>query len=233
MNLGTVIRRLREEQKLTGVQLAARTGLNQSYLSKLERGKAGYSPEGLARIARELGTTSAAILEESGDGTPRRITAYAIKEMSSEDDYDPAEGVMIPVSDMEVSGGSGRVVPEFTDSKYRLHFTRKWLKEKGSNERDVRVSKVRGESMQPILWDGDNVVLDVSRKAIKNERVFAIAYGGEARVKRLHLLADGRLRIASDNPDKLRFPDEFLAGDDLNRLTIIGQVIHKMGDGGL
>jgi phage repressor protein C with HTH and peptisase S24 domain len=47
------------------------------------------------------------------------------------------------------------------------------------------------------------------------------------------LLADGRLRVVSDNPDKTKYPDEFIEGDDLNNILIIGQVIHKMGEGGL
>ena len=40
---------------MTGLQLSMRAGMDQSYLSKLERGKAGYSPEGLEAIAKALG----------------------------------------------------------------------------------------------------------------------------------------------------------------------------------
>lgn len=62
MTIGEQIRELRKKQNLTGVQLATRAGLNQSYLSKLERNRAGWSPEGLDRIARELHTTSGALM---------------------------------------------------------------------------------------------------------------------------------------------------------------------------
>ncbi len=61
MRVGERIRTLREQKKLTGVQLATRAGIDQSYLSKLEQGKSGFSEEGLRKIARALGTTLAGL----------------------------------------------------------------------------------------------------------------------------------------------------------------------------
>lgn len=52
-------------------------------------------------------------------------------------------------------------------------------------------------------------------------------------MKRLYLLPDGSFRVVSDNLDKNRFPDEVGSGEALNKVTIIGRVRHRMGEGGL
>lgn len=50
--VGTNIRRLREELKLTQEELALRCDLTQGYINFLENGKRGYSQKSLARIAK-------------------------------------------------------------------------------------------------------------------------------------------------------------------------------------
>ena len=76
MSIGTIIRERRQKLKMSGVSLAARTGLNQSYLSKLERGLAGWSREGLESIARALGMTPAQLLE--GQSYEDALAAYRV-----------------------------------------------------------------------------------------------------------------------------------------------------------
>jgi len=239
-----------QELGITVADLAAAIGMNKGNLSRIMSTGAGYSARSLKKIADGLQWTEKELFEtrENAAPPPPRTSAKTagktavktvkmevipIREMVDEDDFDPATGVMIPVSDMDVSGGPGVPIPEFAETRYKLHFTRRWLKDVGAREDEIKVARVRGESMQPTLWDDDKVVIHLGMTRIRNERLFAIAYAGEARVKRLHMLADGRLRVQSDNPDKTRYPDEFIDGDDLNNVLIIGQVIHKMGEGGL
>jgi len=50
------------------------------------------------------------------------------------------------------------------------------------------------------------------------------------RIKRLFWLADGRLRIVSDNK---AYAEEIVNSEEIDRVVIIGQVMHKMGEGGL
>lgn len=50
--VGTNIRRLREELKLTQEELALRCDLTQGYINFLENGKRGYSQKSLTRIAK-------------------------------------------------------------------------------------------------------------------------------------------------------------------------------------
>lgn len=57
MNIGRVIREIREARKATLEEVAFAAKTNASNLSRIERGAQGYSPETLERIASALGVT--------------------------------------------------------------------------------------------------------------------------------------------------------------------------------
>ncbi len=54
-SLGQAIRHYRHEARLTQAELAARTGLNRSYLSDLEGGKETEHLRRVLRVLRQLG----------------------------------------------------------------------------------------------------------------------------------------------------------------------------------
>jgi len=57
MNIGQIIREIREAHKATLEEIAFAADTNASNLSRIERGTQGYSAETLARIASALGVT--------------------------------------------------------------------------------------------------------------------------------------------------------------------------------
>ncbi|QFY90145.2 helix-turn-helix transcriptional regulator [Magnetovirga frankeli] len=57
MQIGTIIREIREAQKATLEEIALAAGTNPSNLSRIERGVQGYSADTLAKIANALGVT--------------------------------------------------------------------------------------------------------------------------------------------------------------------------------
>jgi len=59
MHIGQVIRAIREARKATLEEVAFAANTNASNLSRIERGRQGYSPEVLERIAQALGVTVA------------------------------------------------------------------------------------------------------------------------------------------------------------------------------
>jgi len=59
MHIGQVIRSIREARKATLEEIAFAANTNASNLSRIERGRQGYSPEALERIAQALGVTVA------------------------------------------------------------------------------------------------------------------------------------------------------------------------------
>jgi transcriptional regulator with XRE-family HTH domain len=89
--LGSLIRARRHSLGLTLVELAARSGLSQPFLSQLERGQAQPSMRSLNDIATALGTTGPALLALPSD---------------------PAVSLVRPGSGVEVDhvGGTARLV---------------------------------------------------------------------------------------------------------------------------
>ena len=57
MHIGQVIRKIREAGNATLEEIAFAANTNASNLSRIERGRQGYSPEVLERIAQALGVT--------------------------------------------------------------------------------------------------------------------------------------------------------------------------------
>jgi transcriptional regulator with XRE-family HTH domain len=58
------LRRKRVEAGLNQTDLALETGIQQSHISKLERGASSTTPKSLARLARALGCTIADLLPD-------------------------------------------------------------------------------------------------------------------------------------------------------------------------
>lgn len=231
---GERLRKVRGEKSQQFVATAA--GVTRETISQWERGDTNPENIGNAKLQKAvtaLGTTMDYLKLGRGPAKVVTLNVDSVQGMDDEDDFDPRYGVMLPVYDMDISAGTGRAVPEFIDTRKRLHFARSWMRTIGSKETDLKIIKVNGDSMQPLLWDRDDVAIDISKKRIRDGKVFAMGYAGEARVKRLYQMAAGRLRISSDNPDKVRFPDEIIEGTALNDVEIFGQVVHKMGQGGL
>ena len=163
-----------------------------------------------------------------------KVHAYEIRGVDGEDGIDPATDVMIPVYDIVVSAGNGVIVPEFVETKYRLPYQMDWLNKWDAKPEDILIAKIGGRSMEPILWHDDKAVVHRRRREVRKDGLtYLLIYGDEARVKRLYRLADGSLRINSANPDKDQYPDEIVPPDEMDSIYIIGQVIDKMGSGGL
>lgn len=55
--VGAVLARLRRDRRLTGAKLAAKVGMSQPKISRIERGRGAADPEDIALIARALGAS--------------------------------------------------------------------------------------------------------------------------------------------------------------------------------
>lgn len=181
----------------------------------------------------DLGSDDDGYPWEPTEGRRVKVHAYGIRAVDGEDGIDPNQEVMIPVHDILVSGGPGVIIPEYVETKYRLPYQVDWLNRWGAKPEDILIAKVNGSSMEPILWHGDKAVIHRRRRQIKDGQVYSLIYGNDAKVKRLYLLADGSLRINSANTDKDQYPDEIIQPSDFDSIFVIGQVIDKMGSGGL
>lgn len=234
-------------QSLSEKALAEAAGMSQPTLNRILRGESSDPRDStLEPLASHLGVDVADLKGKAlfgGYAPPPpapaaqrtvKVHAYEIRGVDGEDGVDPATDAMISIYDIEVSAGAGAIVPEFVETRYRLPYQIDWLRRWDAAPEDILVAKVRGDSMEPVLYDGDKVVIHRGMTRIAPDCTYALIYESagsmEARVKRLRRLGDGRLLIQSNNPDKTRYPDETaLPGE----VCILGRVIDKMGSGGL
>ena len=143
-----------------------------------------------------------------------------------------SEFVRVPLHDVELAAGAGfinRGEAVGTD----LRFRREWMQKVGLATRDARLVRVRGDSMQPMLFDTDIVLLDTSRVDVPIGRkrasgahtryLIALEHHGEARVKWAERPTDDTLVISSENSGS--YSPEVYVRAELDGLRIIGHVI--------
>lgn len=96
-----------------------------------------------------------------------------------------------------------------------------WMRRKGLSWETLLAMHVRGESMQPSLYEGDLVVVNTADKQPVDGEVFAVNYEGEPVIKRLVRDA-GRWWLVSDNPDQRQYHRKVCEGDTC---IIVGRVV--------
>jgi phage repressor protein C with HTH and peptisase S24 domain len=132
--------------------------------------------------------------------------------------------VDVPVYDVSFSAGAGCF---FDNAEVIGHhsISIEALNEFKVSPSDASVFKVKGESMESTLHDGDTILVDRSISKPKNNKIFAFSFDGELKVKRFFHQLDRSWKISSDNEDKNRYQDEFVFNERINELDIVGQVL--------
>lgn len=129
--------------------------------------------------------------------------------------------VQVPLLAVSASAGHGSLNwdAEIVD---RLPFSRALLRRLGVNPERVEFIQARGDSMEPTIKDGANVLIDRSKKDIREDAVYAISIADEVRLKRIRRNFDGSLTLISDNKDF--YPEERLPPVDTEHLKVHGRV---------
>ena len=132
--------------------------------------------------------------------------------------------VDIPRFDIAASAGHGALA-ESEISTGHYAFNRAWLNSRGLNPATLTVIAVRGDSMEPELYDQDLILLDQSKKEPGDGDMYVVRYFDELFVKRIQKIPDRRFQLHSTN--RLYESIEVKAFDN-NDLTFIGKVVASM-----
>jgi phage repressor protein C with HTH and peptisase S24 domain len=127
---------------------------------------------------------------------------------------------LVPLLDQAVSAGRGADLPESDDVVSYIPAP-SYLSRYGN---DVAALKVRGDSMEPTLKDGDLVVCDTY--GWQGDGIYVIRMDGEGFVKRLSR-RPGRMVVHSDNTAYLPF-EESIESQALNVVGKIRCAVRKM-----
>lgn len=132
-----------------------------------------------------------------------------------------AQWIDIPRLALGASAGPGALsADEATDD--RLRFSQRWLRTLGLDPAQLSVIEVAGDSMEPTLRDGDEILVDRSVRAWR-DGIHVVRIDDVLLVKRLEQGPAGMIRVISDNP---AYASNDRARDEV---IIVGRVAWKGG----
>jgi len=137
---------------------------------------------------------------------------------------DNSDYIKIPHFDVQASAGTGSELVESGISKNTVDIHPQTLLDQGLNPEGLLSMYVKGDSMEPSLFDGDMILVKkmISPFSIL-EGVYIFRVINEIFIKRIQFNKySAKLKVDSDNP----FYDSYtITGNDLNDVEIIGEVI--------
>lgn len=213
---------LHDDPRARLMQLSADRGVSLSELSRLIGRNASYlqqfvrkgSPRKLeeidrATLARFFGVAEAQL------GAPEEKSSIAAAKALRGDWID------VPRLPLGASAGPGA----FAEGEHAigtLRFSSRWLRGQGLDPASLSTILVRGDSMSPLLNDGDEILVDGTLRAPR-DGIQVVRVDGALLVKRLDTGRPGVIRLLSDNP--VYGAVELPAAE----VDVIGRVVWKGG----
>ncbi|PKP96134.1 MAG: transcriptional regulator [Alphaproteobacteria bacterium HGW-Alphaproteobacteria-15] len=129
--------------------------------------------------------------------------------------------VDVPRLDLGAAAGPGRV-PGSEAAFDTFRFSRRWLAEHGLERAQLSAITVEGDSMEPLLNNGDEILVDCSPRPFR-DGIHVVRLSETLMVKRVASTGAGRVALLSQN---LAYPPVEVAADEV---AIIGRVVWKGG----
>jgi len=231
MTLSERIRTAMAERNISQVDLARACNVKPPSVHGWLTGKAKFlRGENLLLAARALGVSQEWLATGAGDmhgvdavAPGANIGLFGVHAA----DKDDPDFVQIPMVRLRLQAGvtGFQTEPDRRDGG-TMGMRRQWLERTGFDPTTLIAIQVKGESMEPSLYEDDIVVLNTADKKLVDGQVYAFNYEGEAVVKRLSRDA-GEWWLTSDNLDQRKHSRKICRGD---ACIVIGRVVRKESD---
>ncbi len=198
-------------------RLSELLGRNPAYLQQfIKRGTPRKLEEGDRRtLARFFGVDE----QELAGGADKEISYD--KRPQGSDSSSPDDYIEVPRLMVGASAGPGALASgEAIFDAFR--FSRRWLSEHGLENAKLSAITVEGDSMEPLLNDGDEILVDRAPRAFR-DGVHVVRLDDTLMVKRVASAGAGKFALLSQN---LAYPPLTVGADELE---IIGRVVWKGG----
>ena len=188
---------------------------------------------GYAAISRMLGRNPSYVQQFIKRGSPRKLDDEDRKVLASFFGVDeqilggPANAVIdgmveFPILDVQASAGFGAVAAS-ENAQTRFGFDERWLRSLTSaKSATLSIVRVMGDSMEPTLDEGDEVLVDASDHASRlRDGIYVLRADDTLVVKRVAIKPGGnQITIASDNPAYPTWHDM-----ERSEVHVVGRVI--------
>ena len=164
------LKALQAERKLS--RLAQETGISQASLSRAAHGKQGLGLNAVSRLLDFFG------LEVVPTGNP------------------PDEFILVAKIGAKAGAGSSCVTEDDVQGYYAFRLP--FLQRVGISPNQCFMLDVMGDSMQPLIMNGDTILVDKSQTAPQDGKIFLVGLGEELLVKRLQRTPRGWLLVSQN-----------------------------------
>ena len=189
----------------------------------------------LAALSRMLDRNSAYLQQYISKGSPRKLEEADRRKLAKffgvpeselggmeENSYaDSADWVDVRRLSIDASAGPG-ALPDQEAAFDSFRFSRRWLREQGFDPGHLTAIRVMGDSMEPLLRDGDEVLVDAAPRPFR-DGVHVVRFDDRLLVKRVAAQGAGRFSLLSQN---LAYPPITV---ETGQIEIIGRVVWKSG----
>ncbi len=162
----------------------------------------------------------------------RKLAAFfgvAESELGAPEDISPAlaakgrrsEFVDVPRLPLDASAGPGAFAAEEMPVD-TFRFSARWLRAQGFDPGSLSAIAVAGDSMEPLLRDGDEILVDIAPRPLR-DGIHVVRVGDALMVKRVQTGVPDVIVLESENPSYR--PIELPRGE----VQVIGRVVWKGG----
>jgi len=209
---GDRVRRRREELGITQEELATRIGYkSRASINKIELNKRNMKQSQISELAKALDTTPAYLMGWTTHDDLKKSTWGDVKNNR------PA--VRIPVYSRVAAGIPIAMIDEIVDYEE--------IPAEMAKGGEYFAIKIKGDSMEPRIWDGDVVIVRKQEDAESDDIVIASVNGNDATCKRLIKYQDsiGLLSLNSKYQPMMFSKDEIIR----KPVRILGKVVEVRG----
>ena len=206
-------------------RLARATGVSPSAFRKWLKGEAEPSRDRLVALAGTAGVSVAWLAQ--GEGPEPDLVSLDARARSP----DLAAGAersqfhLLPKTAKAAAAGSGEHTSD--GATEFIGFRHDWLRATFNREPDdVILETAIGDSMEPLIGNGDLLLVDTTDQSVRNFGVYVIELRTERLVKRVQRKFDGSLILISDNT---RYQPEVITPDVATDVRVVGRVIWRGG----
>ena len=219
------LRDLLRQNDLTMARASTAIGRNKTYLQQ-------YLVRGMPRVLGFQDSEALAKLLHCDPAALRHAALPPRKPQSRTRRYGPRAhpGVpLVPVHEMEVeaAAGGGAVADEITEERARWYLPEAMVRHEGdANPETLRILRVRGDSMEPEMREGDRLLVDTARRRPATGELFVLFDGTGLVVKRVERVpGQEQLRLLSANP---AYAPYTALGDEVHIVGKVVWVLRKM-----
>jgi phage repressor protein C with HTH and peptisase S24 domain len=216
----------KDGRKVYAADVMRATGVSRTSVSFWLSGENGIDAENARKAAAFLDVNP--VWLETGEGTPELqpmsqvLGLVGLHNKVVPFNTDSRAHVEIRKVKLKLSAGiTGFATEVENDDGRPISFMQSWFDERGYQPERLVAIKVKGESMEPTMSEGDTVVINTADVVPEDGIIFAVNYEGEAVIKRM-LRDNGEWYLSSDNPDQRRYSKKRCADDSC---IIIGRIV--------